>query len=108
MDAELIYVQRRFDVTEPVRLSTKLDRAYRARSGLVVLVELKTRAFSRTFASDEIQLSAQRLALERTTRQVIANHAYVIVQTPDARRQTPDGVREAHRVQMISDEAVVA
>ena len=101
MDAELIYMEKRFDVTEPVRLSTRLDRAYRKRSGLVVLVELKTRAVSRAFASDEIQLSAQKLALERTTRQVVANHGYVIV-------QTPDGVREAHRVQLISEEAVVA
>ena len=74
MDAELIYMEKRFDVTEPVRLSTRLDRAYRKRSGLVVLVELKTRAVSRAFASDEIQLSAQKLALERTTRQVVANH----------------------------------
>ena len=101
MDAELIYMEKRFDVTEPVRLSARLDQAYRKRSGLVVLVELKTRAVSRAFASDEIQLSAQKLALERTTRQVVANHGYVIV-------QTPDGVREAHRVQLISDEAVVA
>lgn len=101
IDAELIYLEKRFEVTKPVRLSARLDRAYRKRSGLIVLAELKTRAVSRAFASDEIQMSAQKLALERTTRQVVANHGYVIV-------QTLDGVREAHRVQLISEEAVVA
>jgi CRISPR-associated exonuclease Cas4 len=49
---------------------------------------------------DVIQLSAQRLALERRTRQVVANHGYVVA-------QTPDGAREAHRVRLVSGEAVV-
>ena len=100
-DAELIYLEKRFDVSEPVRLSTRLDRAYRMPSGLIVLLELKTRSVNRAFPSDVIQLSVQRLALERKTRQVVANHGYVVA-------QTPDGAREAHRVQLVSGEAVVA
>jgi CRISPR/Cas system-associated exonuclease Cas4 (RecB family) len=99
-DAELIYLEKRFDVSEPVRLSTRLDRAYRMPSGVVVLLELKTRSVNRAFPSDVIQLSAQRLALERRTRQVVAQHGYVVA-------QTPDGAREAHRVQLVSGEAVV-
>lgn len=100
-DAELIYLEKRFDVSEPVRLSTRLDRAYRTPSGLVVLLELKTRDVNRAFPSDVIQLSAQRLALERKTRHVVAHHGYVVV-------QMPDGAREAHRVRLASGEAVVA
>lgn len=100
-DAELRYLEKRFDVSEPVRLSTKLDRAYRMPSGVVVLLELKTRSVSRVFPSDVIQLSAQRLALERKTRHVVAHHGYVVT-------QTPDGAREAHRVRLVSEEAVVA
>ena len=100
-DAELLYLEKRFNVSEPVRLSTRLDRAYRMPSGLIVLLELKTRNFNRAFPSDVIQLSAQRLALERKTRQVVAQHGYVVA-------QTPDGAREAHRVQLVSGEAVVA
>ena len=100
-DAELLYVEKRFDVSEPVRLSARLDRAYRMPSGLVVLLELKTRSVNRVFPSDVIQLSAQRLALERKTREVVAHHGYVIA-------QTPDGAREAHRVRLVSGEAVVA
>ena len=101
IDAELIYLEKRFDVTEPVRLSARLDRAYRKRNGLIVLVELKTRAVSRAFPSDVIQLSAQKLALEHKRGQAVAQHGYVVA-------QTPDGVREAHRVQLISEAAVVA
>lgn len=100
-DAELLYLEKRFDVSEPVRLSAKLDRAYRMPSGPIVLLELKTRNVNRAFPSDVIQLSAQRLALERRTRQVVANHGYVVA-------QTPDGAREAHRVLLVSGEAVVA
>jgi CRISPR-associated exonuclease Cas4 len=96
-DAQLLYLEKRFDVSEPVRLSTRLDRAYRMPSGLVVLLELKTRSVNRAFRSDVIQLTAQRLALERKTRHV----GYVVA-------QMPDGAREAHRVQLVSGEAVVA
>lgn len=100
-DAELLYLERRFDVSEPVRLSARLDRAYRMPSGLVVLLELKTRGVNRAFPSDVIQLSAQRLAIERKTRHVVAHHGYVIV-------QMPDGACAAHRVQLVSGAAVVA
>lgn len=100
-DAELIYLEKRFNVSEPVRLSTRLDRAYRVPSGQLVLLELKTRNVNRVFPSDVIQLSTQRLALERKTRHVVAHHGYVVA-------QMPDGAREAHRVQLISEEAVVA
>ncbi|WP_428422835.1 PD-(D/E)XK nuclease family protein [Methylibium sp.] len=100
-DAELIYLEKRFDVSAPVRLSTRLDRAYRMPSGLVVLLELKTRSVNRVFPADVIQLSAQKLALERQTRHVVARHGYVVV-------QMPDGAREAQRVQLVPGEAVVA
>ncbi|MGK2897282.1 MAG: PD-(D/E)XK nuclease family protein [Burkholderiaceae bacterium] len=100
-DAELIYLEKRFDMLEPVRVSARLDRACRMPSGLIVLLELKTRSVNRVFPSDVIQLSAQRLALERQTRRVVAHHGYVVA-------QMPDGAREAHRVQLVSGEAVVA
>ncbi len=100
-DAELIYLEKRFNTSDPVRLSARLDRAYRMPSGLVVLLELKTRSVNRVFPSDVIQLSAQKLALERQTGQLVAHHGYVVA-------QMPDGAREAHRVQLVSGEAVVA
>jgi hypothetical protein len=46
------------------------------------LVELKTRKFDRPYRSDIIELSAQRIAVEQQTGQVVAGHAYVAVQRP--------------------------
>lgn len=100
IDADLIYSERRFEVSEPVSLSVRLDRAYRLRSGLVVLMELKTRRRSRVFPSDVVQLSAQRLALERATRHAVARHGYVVA-------EALDGKRKSYRVRLLSDEAVV-
>jgi CRISPR/Cas system-associated exonuclease Cas4 (RecB family) len=103
IDAELLYAEKLFRVSEPVSLVAKIDRAYRTPSGLVVLVELKTRWADRTFASDVIQLSAQKLALEGQTRQVVARYGYVTVQAP-----TRPIVRRSHCVELLSRDDVVA
>ena len=42
-NAELVYMERLFRISTPVGLVAKLDRAYRMPSGLLVLVEFKTR-----------------------------------------------------------------
>jgi len=102
VDAELLYVEKLFRVSEPVNLVAKLDRAYRTPSGLIVLLEFKTRRMRRPFRSDVIQLSAQRMALAGQTHQTVAPYAYVVVKTPDkAARCT------AHRVQLMPEEVVV-
>lgn len=100
IDADLIYSERRFEVGEPVGLSVRLDRAYLLRSGRVVLMELKTRRRSRVFLSDVVQLSAQRLALERATRRVVASHGYVVA-------EALDGKRKSYRVRLLSEDTVV-
>lgn len=100
IDADLIYSERRFEIDAPVSLVARLDRAYLLRSGLVALMELKTRRSNRVFPSDVVQLSAQALVLERATGHVVARQAYVVAQTLEGRR-------ESHRVQLLSEEAVV-
>lgn len=102
-DAELVYMERLFRVSTPVGLVTKLDRAYRMPSGLLVLVEFKTRRSNQPFLSDVIQLSAQRMAVMGQTRQAVASHAYVMVKTK-AGRSLP----HAHRVDLMSDDQVIA
>lgn len=77
--AELVYVEKRFRISEPVGLIAKVDRAYRMPSGLIVLVELKTRWMNRPFLSDVIQMSAQRTAMIGETRHAVAPYAYVMV-----------------------------
>ncbi|MDE2299665.1 MAG: PD-(D/E)XK nuclease family protein [Burkholderiales bacterium] len=102
-DAELVYVERLFRVSEPVRLAAKLDRAYRLPSGVIVLVEFKSRWIDQPFLSDVVQLSAQRLALEGQTRQAVAPYGYVVIKRPGRAAR-----HAAHRVELLRDEVVVA
>lgn len=102
-EAELIYVEEQFRISEPVDLVAKIDRAYRMPSGLIVLVELKTRWKNRPFLSDLIQLSAQRTAMIGQTRQAVASYAYVIVKAP-TKRASPT----AHRIELMTDLEVAA
>ena len=101
-DAELVYMERLFRISTPVGLVAKLDRAYRMPSGLLVLVEFKTRWSNQPFLSDVIQLSAQRMAVMGQTGQSVASYGYVMVKAP-TRRALPI----AHRVQLMTDEQVV-
>lgn len=84
--ARLVHAERLFRSDGAVPLVAKLDRAYRTAAGVLVLIELKTRAASRAYGSDVIELSAQRLALAAQTGDVVADHAYVLTQYPDGRR----------------------
>ena len=102
-DAELVYLERLFRTSKPIGVVAKIDRAYRMPSGLLVLVELKTRWAKQPSLSDVIQLSAQRVAVMGQTHQAVASYAYVMVKAPSGR-----GLPIAHRVQLMSDEQVVA
>ena len=102
-DAELVYLERLFRTSKPIGVVAKIDRAYRMPSGLLVLVELKTRWANQPSLSDVIQLSAQRVAVMGQTHQAVASYAYVMVKAPTGR-----GLPIVHRVQLMSDEQVVA
>jgi CRISPR/Cas system-associated exonuclease Cas4 (RecB family) len=102
-DAELVYMERLFRISSPVGVVAKIDRAYRLPSGLLVLVELKTRWINQPCLSDVIQLSAQRMAVMGQTRQAVATYAYVMVKAPTGR-----ALPVAHRVKLMTDEHVVA
>lgn len=102
-DAELIHIEAAFRTTSPVPIAAKLDRAYRLPSGLLLLVELKTRWNGAPNFSDVIQLSAQRVALSAATGQTVAAEAFVLIARPGA-RQSPI----AHRVDLLSVDQVVA
>lgn len=102
-DAELVYMERLFRVSTPVGLMAKLDRAYRLPSGMIVLVEFKTRWSNQPSLSDVIQLSAQRMAVMGQTGQSVASYGYVLVKAP-----APRALPTAHRVKLITDEQVVA
>jgi CRISPR-associated exonuclease Cas4 len=102
-DAELVYMERLFRISRPVGLVAKLDRAYRMPSGLLVLVEFKTRWSNQPFLSDVIQLSAQKMAVVGQTGQTVASYGYVMVKAPTTR-----ALPTAYRVELFSDDQVVA
>src|SRR5438067_274578 len=77
-NVQLVHAERAFGSTE-LRIVARLDRAYQDR-GVITLVEFKTRAIARAYHSDVIELSAQRIALEDETGQVVADIAYVVTQ----------------------------
>lgn len=101
-DAKLVHMERLFRVSKPVGMVARLDRAYQMPSGLVVLVEFKSRGINRPFLSDVIQLSVQRMAVEGQTRQAVASHGYVVVRAPGKHAS-----QTAHRVELMSDEQVL-
>lgn len=99
--AELVYSERLFRAREPDTISAKVDRAYRRRDGVFVLLELKTRTRARHYHSDVIGLSAQRLALGSALGVPVAAHAYVLVQAPDERQL------RCQRVRLLSEQEVL-
>ena len=95
-DARLLYVEQLFTAAGQLSISARVDRAYRLRSGAVVLLELKTRAIDRPYLSDVIELSAQRAAVALQTGEPVADHAYVAVRRPGS------AAPRIHRVRLMS------
>ncbi len=97
----LVYAERLFQSTGPVSISARVDRVYRNAAGVLVLVELKTRETNRTYQSDVIELSAQRVTLMVHTGDAVADYAYIVT-------ERPDGLRTGcHQVRLISHADVI-
>lgn len=97
-DHALAYAERTFRTGSDRQLVARVDRAYRGRDGLMTLVELKTRRANRAHLSDVIELSAQRVALQGETGELVAHIGWVVVES--------EGRRTAHRTPLMSPRAV--
>ena len=100
--AKLAYAERLFRSNGRIRISARVDRAYRDHAGQLTLVELKTRDRDTIYPSDVIELSSQRVALMAATGETVRTRAYVLVQGIDG-----DGWR-VHRVDLLTQVHVVA
>lgn len=100
--AKLVYAEQTFCAEGDITIIAKLDRGYRNPSGVIILVELKTRSANRPYFSDVIELSAQRLAVHAQTGERVAAFGYVLVQRPGRL------FKSAHRVDLMSAEDVGA
>ena len=101
-DAELICVESQFRSKSRWPIVARVDRAYRLPSGLVVLVELKTRSTAAVRASDVIQLSAQRAAVEDEMRVQVSDEAFVVFPGRHSAPPTARAVRLMSREQVES------
>lgn len=99
--AQLAYAETLFRCSDPIALTAKVDRAYRA-GGQLHLVELKTRSQHRVYRYDVIELSAQRVAIEGDTGECVATYAHVLTQRPGST------ALKRHRVKLLDAKAVAA
>lgn len=106
-DGRLVYAERLFRSVEfngGWVVSARVDRAYGIPSvqGLLVLVELKTRAADKVHLSDLIELSAQRFAMESGGREQVSEKAFVLVKSS----RHPTG--RFHEVKLMPHESIMA
>lgn len=87
--ARLEFAEQLFHAERPFRLLAKIDRAYRTADGILVLTELKRRLHAQAYRSDVVELSAQKLAIERGARRSVAATGFVVVEHPATRQRTP-------------------
>jgi CRISPR-associated exonuclease Cas4 len=101
-DAQLLSVEAEYRSKGARPIVARVDRAYRLRSGRVMLMELKTRSMAVVLPSDVIQLSAQRVALEDELGLQVSDDAFVLI---PARDSAPPVLRS---VQLMSRAAIDA
>jgi len=87
--AVLVHSEQEFTADTPVRIGAWVDRAYTLPAGTLVLVEFKRRERPVAFLADVVQLSVQRVAIERAGAGRVAPYGYVAVVHPGSGRITP-------------------
>lgn len=99
--AKLAFAEKTFRTWRPMGLIARVDRAYRL-DGELYLVEFKTRMRSIAYSSDVIELSVQRLVIERSTGERVNEIGYVLTQDLLGRH------RSVHKVQLLARADVIA
>lgn len=98
--SQLVYSEKTFAISHPIKLTVRVDRIYHDGAAMA-LVELKTRCRDEVYASDIIELSAQRLAVQYGTRDRIHDFGFVLLQHPIT------GRRICHKVVLLSEAEVL-
>ena len=101
-NATVEFAERVFHARWPFRLYAKIDRAYKTSDGVLVLTELKRRFGRQAYASDVVELSAQKLAIERGARRSVAATGFVVIEHPASRERIPI------RVSLLAESELVA
>ena len=99
--AQLAFAEKTFRTWRPIRLIARADRGYRLK-GELHLAEFKTRTRAVAYSSDVIELSAQRLAIEKSTGERVSEIGYVLAQDLLGKR------RSVHKVRLLPRAGVIA
>lgn len=99
--AQLAFAEKTFRTWQPIRLIARADRVYRLK-GELYLAEFKTRARAVAYSSDVIELSAQRLVVEKSTGERVSEVGYVLAQDLLGKH------RSVHKVQLLPRADVIA
>jgi hypothetical protein len=99
--AQLAFAEKTFRTSQPFELVARADRGYRLK-GELHLIEFKTRTLPVAYSSDVMELSAQRLAIEASTRERVSEIGYVLARDPSIRRQSVSKVRLLPRADVIA------
>lgn len=99
--AKLGFAEKTFRTWRPMGLIARVDRVYRL-EGELYLVEFKTRMRSIAYSSDVIELSVQRVVIERSTGERVNEIGYVLTQDLLGRH------RSVHKVQLLGRADVIA
>jgi CRISPR/Cas system-associated exonuclease Cas4 (RecB family) len=99
--AQLAFAEKTFRTWQPIRLIARADRGYRLK-GELYLAEFKTRTRVVAYASDVIELSAQRMVIETSTGERVSEIGYVLAQDQFRKR------RSVHKVRLLPRADVIA
>ncbi|GJI98162.1 hypothetical protein RugamoR57_48800 [Duganella caerulea] len=98
--AKLMFSEQMFSGPSHAPVVARVDRAYWAEDQLH-LVELKRRGHAKIYATDVIELSAQRLAVHAATGMHVSIVGVVVVEHPVTGRRT------AMRVKLLAEDRVI-
>jgi len=99
--AQLAFAEKTFKTWRPIGLIARADRGYWL-NGQLHLAEFKTRTRAVAYSSDVIELSAQRLAIEKSTGERVSEIGYVLAQDVLGKR------RSVHKVRLLPRARVIA
>ena len=100
--ARIEFAERYFYTKRPFRLIAKVDRVYKDERGTLFVTELKRRVKTQAYLSDVVELSAQKLAIERGGRRAVAEKGFVVIEHPVTKKKTPIPV------QLLSEHEIMA
>jgi len=84
--AELLHEGKTFCIDQPVRLLARVDQAYRDWRKLT-LMAYRTRHTVRVSQADVIELSVQKMVLEKATGTKVRGYAFVVINHPERSAQ---------------------